>query len=226
MDFDEVEELYKILFTEQGKQTTEENHNIGKYKTILHNIDCEEDYNDCDLYEVLREAKEIQRVKNQIKYFEKLLNMVQGCGWCSTNESDIQAIKERLKHVSESINVKEFCSVLKEMKIKVRDVYWLFYVVTDRKPIVVNCPEEFIMNDFYSFLSEYRLKADGRTNFISHELVLYNILRKNGVCCRPGDFASLKTDHAPIFQKVFEKLGWKFFPLIIKRKWKITYTSL
>ena len=164
--------------------------------------DCE-NYNVCDLYEALLQAKEKQQVKNRIKYFEKLLNMVQGCGWCSTNESDIKAIKERLKHISESINVKQFCSVLKEMKIKVRDVYWLFYVVTDRKPIVVNCVEEFIMNDFYSFLSEY--EAYGRTNFISHELVLYNILRKNGVCCRPGDFASLKINHVPICQKVFEK---------------------
>lgn len=94
--------------------------------------------------------------------------MVQGHGWCSTKESYIGVIKERLKHICENINVKQFCDVLKEVKMKVQDVYWLFYVVTERNPIVVKSPEE-IIDDFNSFLSAY--EENGRTNFISYELI-------------------------------------------------------
>lgn len=40
--------------------------------------------------------------------------MVQGHGCCSTKESYIRAIKEHFKYISETINVKQFCGILKE----------------------------------------------------------------------------------------------------------------
>lgn len=65
-----------------------------------------------------------------------------------------------------------------------------------------------LLNDFHVFRQAYHELNLDRKNFISHELVLYVILKRHNIKCHISDFDSLKKCHIGICTKVLEKLNW------------------
>lgn len=68
--------------------------------------------------------------------------------------------------------------------------------------------ENRLMIDFDQFRRAYLELNIDRKNFISHELVLYVILKRNNIKCKIDDFESLKKCHISICVKVLEHLNW------------------
>lgn len=64
-----------------------------------------------------------------------------------------------------------------------------------------------ILNDFDRFTEIYDVLFKDRKNFISHQLVLYLILKHNNLECEKSEFKRLKLCHMDICNTVFEKLN-------------------
>lgn len=68
--------------------------------------------------------------------------------------------------------------------------------------------ENKLIGDFKQFRAAYHELNLDRKNFISHELVLYVILKRNNVKCQISDFDRHKKCHIGICTQVLQKLNW------------------
>lgn len=98
------------------------------------------------------------------------------------------------------------------------NVNLIHYVLTGKKPDDISHLEEILLNDFGKLVDTYdelfKNKVN-RTNFISTQFVLYQLLQKHKHPCKQEDFIILKTNdrkafHDDICRDLFAHLGWNY----------------
>ena len=98
----------------------------------------------------------------------------------------------------------------------------IHYVLTGQKPDDISHLEEKLLYDFDQLIEMYDSKFKNkieRANFISTQVVFYQLLQKHKHPCKREDFVILKdidrkSFHDDICRELFELLSWNFTPLI------------
>jgi hypothetical protein len=101
------------------------------------------------------------------------------------------------------------------------NVNLIHYNLTGKKPDDISYLEEKLLNDFDILVETYDKhfkKTIDRTNFISTQYVLYQLLQKYKHPCKKEDFVILKSSerknlHSNLLESLFQILNWNYIPI-------------
>jgi hypothetical protein len=148
------------------------------------------------------------------KVYEDIEDMLEKHGMLVGNKNDPKEVRFN------KVEKEHILMFLKELKYSkhYENLILIYYHITGKKPDDISYLEDKLLEDFDLLLDAYdklfKYKVN-RTNFISTQYVLYQLLKIYKHPCKKEDFIVLKTTdrktfHDNIFRKLVDHLGWNW----------------
>ena len=155
-----------------------------------------------------------RHVYSRSKYFLTCIQWYQGKQLRAIPDKIYDDLKARPNVTRESI-----LQYLKEQKQAryYKDVHMIFYGLTGKRIDDIEYLEYTLIHDYREFIKAYGELQLDRKNSLNVQYVLYQLLQRHGHPCNAENFSLPKTEkckafHDEVCRKIFESLGWRFFP--------------